>query len=88
MVADEEERPAFLAEILFEGVVDMVLGVNKQLPNHAQYVVDPIGMADFSSVNRFFDRYFFHISLSFHTGFLSLAKWAAQRPPNINIIPY
>ena len=61
MVADEEEGPLLLAEILLEGVVHMILGVNKQLPNQAQGIVNPIGVADFSCVNRSFNRLFFHI---------------------------
>ena len=73
MVADEKEGAVFLAEILLKVVMDAILGVNKQLPNQAQCIVNPIGMADFSSVNGSFHRCLFHISLflPFCVSFLS-----------------
>ena len=63
MVADEEKGSLHLAEVLLEGVMYLVLGVNKQLPDHTQCIVHPIGIADFPGVNGFFNRYFFRISL-------------------------
>ena len=65
VVADEEEGALDLSEILLEGVMYMVLGVDEQLPHQSQGVVDPVGMADLSRVDGFFNGYLFHISLSF-----------------------
>ena len=65
VVADEEEGTFDFPKILLEIVVDMILGVNKQLPDQTQGIVDPVGVADLSFVNGFFHRNLFHISLSF-----------------------
>ena len=48
MVADEEEGSFDLTEVLLKVIVDLILGINKQLPGQSQGVVYPIGMADLS----------------------------------------
>jgi hypothetical protein len=72
VVADEEIRTLLLAEILFEGVVDVVLLVHEKPPYRAQNVVNSVGLGNLSGVDLLFYGGFCHTYLPF------FHKWAPQ----------
>jgi hypothetical protein len=65
VVADEEIRARLFPEILFEGVMDIVLLVHKKMPYLAQNAIDGIGRGDLPGMDLLFDGGLCHDSHPF-----------------------
>ena len=65
VIADEEEGTGFLAEVGFEGVVNVVILIDEDAPHQTEKIVDPVGTGNLSGADLLGDGFLFHVCSPF-----------------------